>query len=504
MKTAKLKFAFKPYELQQEIIDYIDGKYLNSKGKPYRFFVAALGRQVGKSWLAKLLALDHAGNRDETVMWVAPTIPTARGHWNDLIKLIRDAQLVENGVVTKISQNAKEIHFRDGGVIYIRTAIEPDNLRGASLDLLILDEAAFFRNGNYVWYSVCLPMITATGGKVVITTTPNGRNWVYSLFKRGYKTDEIIRQDMGDGTYKELNRDDDYYVSWNFNSYVSPYQDVELLDELRTTMPSVQWREEFLAEFIPDGGGVFAGVERAAISPFLSEPEEHHTYVMGIDVGFNNDYTCITVIDTITRQQVWGIRFTGIGTIQAIKKIIAALEKWQPEKVVIEKNGVGEYFVDMLRTITSGGDIDDILSIIEDAEENTDEFFDSIENVGEYAIVAIHMDNAKKRQLVERLAADIEFGRFKILVEEDSYGEIQINEMSTYERKPTSSGMGITYQASDENDHDDTVAALYLAYSGVKPYSRTRSLSKRNKRNPFRSKVGGGNLGSFRRSKYHA
>lgn len=478
----QLKLAFVPYPLQQEIIDHIDGKIKNKHGRDFRFFIATLGRQSGKSWLAKYLLIEHAGNRGETCMWVAPTIPTARGHWNNLIQLIKDAGLKKVGIVTKISQSAKEIHFNNGGSISVRSAIEPDNLRGASLNLLILDEAAFFRNGKYVWYSVCLPMISATMGKVVFTTTPNGRNYVYDLYRRG------------------LDDDDKYYKSWNFNSYVSPYQDKDLLDDLRTTMPSIQWREEFMAEFIPDGGGVFAGVERAATIDMLLVPLKLHRYVMGIDMGFSNDYTCITVIDILTRQQVWGIRFTGIGTVSTIKRIIDAAEQWRPEKIIIEKNG-GEYFVDLLRTVMSGGDVKDIVRTINDVMEDDPDTNDTIDKVDKFKIQAIHMDNPKKRYLVERLASDIEFGRFKILAEKEKYGETQISEMSTFERTPTNSGMSVTYQASDEN-HDDTVSALYLAYQGVKPYSRTKSLSKgKLKRNPFKPTSGKGGLGRFRRRK---
>ena len=472
---SRLEFAFQPYPLQQEVIDYLTGKRLNSFGSEYRFFVAALGRQSGKSWLAKYVLLEYAGNRAATCMWVAPTINSTRGHWNDITKLVRDAGLVAAGVVTKITQNSKEIIFKNGGSITVRTALDPDNLRSASLDLLIMDEAAFYRKGEYVWNSVCLPMITATGGKVLFTTTPNGRNWLYKLYKRG------------------TNPDDKYYISWNFPSNVSPYQDKDLLDDLKVTMPSLNWREEFLAEFIPDGGGVFAGIERAATSVMVHAPIKGHEYVMGIDVGYSNDFTCITVIDVTARKQVWGKRFTAIGTILAIKKILLATEHWKPTALYIEKNG-GISFVDLLRTALSGGNIEDIVATL---NEFTDEDGDGsiiVEQIGEYQLIALHMNNDLKRSLVERLAADIEYGRFDILEDAVGYGEIQISEMSTFARKPTASGMSVTYQASDDNEHDDTVSALYLAYKGVPIYARTRKLSTKrgSSKSPFKNKRGGG------------
>ena len=487
-KRARVEFAFKPYELQQEIIDFIDGKHLNQYGEEYRFFVAVFGRQSGKSWLAKYVLLDHAANRDHKTMWVAPSIPTARGHWNDLVQLIEESGMIEGGLVTKISQAAKEIHFANGGYIAVRSALEPDNLRGASLDLLILDEAAFFRDGAYVWWSVCMPMVSATGGKVLFTTTPNGRNWLYEVYNMG------------------LDPKSRFYKSWTATSYASPYQDKNLLDDTKKQMPSLQWREEYMAEFLAEGGGVFAGVEQAANIDLLPYPEMNtdiDRYVAGVDIGFNNDFTCFTVIDTVNREQVYGERFTNLGTIRTVKRIVELLDIWQPKVTHIEKNGVGEYLVDLIKLVVSGQPIDDLIGFInERISEDEIEGEDTLTEVGKHKIRTVHMTNEIKRDLVERLSADIEYGRLKILAERDSneaiqeYAQTQMSEMSTYERQPTASGMMITYNAA-EGSHDDTIAALYLAYKGVKKLSRQDILgiikgkneTKREyKSSPFRSR----------------
>lgn len=487
-RKARVQFAFKPYDLQQEIIDHIDGLELNPFGEEYLFFIAVFGRQSGKSWLAKYVLLDHAANRDEKCMWVAPSIPTARGHWNDLVELIEKSGMVEAGFVTKISQASKEIHFAGGGAISVRSALEPDNLRGASLNLLVLDEAAFFRDGQYVWWSVLQPMVSATGGKVIFTTTPNGRNWLYDLYLKG------------------LDPKSRFYKSWTATSYSSPYQNVELLNDTKMNMPSLQWREEYMAEFLADGGGVFAGVERAAVVNMISYPDpesDPDRYVAGIDIGFNNDYTCFTVIDTVTREQVYGERFTNIGTVRTVKRIVELMDIWQPRVTHIEKNGVGEYLIDLIRLVVSGQNIDDMLGFINDVSlEDEIEGEDALTEVGQHKIKAIHMNNELKRELIERLSADIEYGRLKILAEKDAedapqeYAATQISEMSTFERQPTASGMQITYNAA-EGAHDDTISALAVCYKGVKKLSRQdilnlikgqREEKKAYKSSPFRSK----------------
>lgn len=481
---AKIKFAFTPYPLQQEIIDHLDGKYLNKEGIKRRFFVVAIGRQAGKSWLAKYTILERAVNRRQRCMWVAPSIPTARGHWNELVDLIEKSGIP----VKRLSQAAKEIQFADGGSISVRSAVEPDNLRGATLDFLVLDEAAFFRNGEYIWYSICLPMVTASQGDVLFTSTPNGRNWFWRLWNQGQ------------------NDNDPYYKSWRATSYASPYQDKRLLDELKKTMPEYQWLEEFMAEFLADSGGVFAGAEAAARIKRLVEPSNTSQYVAGIDFGFNHDATCFTVIDKNTREQVYGYRFFNRGTLPTIRKLIELLQYWQPETAYLERNGLGMPLFSLLQSGLRGIPLtDDLLAEVDTSEE---ESFENREFKTDWngRIRALFMTNEEKRILVETCAADIEYGRLRLLNEKDEYGEIQLSEMSTYRRIRSADGLTVKYEA-EEGSMDDTVSALYLACKGL-PRPRPTIIKKDRsddenikKKNPFR---GNNKLRGHRKGRKHA
>lgn len=448
---AKVKFALTPYSLQQEIIDYLDGKKTNTFGEPYRFFVVAIGRQAGKSWLAKYTLLDRAINRKQQCLWVAPSIPTARSHWDDLVKMVEQSGIP----VKKISQSAKQIVFKDGGEISVRSAVEPDNMRGLTIDYAVLDEAAFYRNGEYVWYSIVLPMVTASRGVVLFTTTPNGRNYLYRLFLQGQRNDSRL------------------YRSWQAPSTVSPYQDPVLLEEIKQSMPEFQYREEFGAEFLADGAGIFAGAQRAATVKMLHEPEVGHSYVAGIDFGFNQDATTFTVIDKFTRRQVYGKRFFNYGTVATIATLKDLLNHWKPDITHVEKNGIGEALFDVLRGAMANT-LDFVSLMNEEAKMKQIEDVDLTPTELEFTFTqfegklkALHMDNALKRKLVEGLAADIEYHRLTTLEPEpETYGEVQLNEMSTYIRERTPSGMELTYNAQ-EGSNDDTIAALYLARKGL-------------------------------------
>lgn len=464
-----VKFGFKPHALQQDIINHVLGVKKNPKtGKRYRFFAATIGRQWGKSWTDKYLALEIAINQGGGVMWVAPALSGARDHWNDLVELVENSNLP----VVSLNHTAKEIRFYSGGAIRIRSAVKPDNLRGGSLDLLIMDEAAFYLNGSYVWWSVLLPMITATGGVVLFTTTPNGRNWYYQLIQDATDKDNPLSA---------------ITKVWHFPSDTSPRQDTDLLAVLKTTMPSRKWREEFMAEFLADGGGVFFGTEKAAICEVLKAPLIGHSYVCGIDIGKNNDATCITFLDRYTRQQVYGERFTNMGTIKTVTRLIDLLHEWQPEVAHVEKNGVGEHLIGLMRAVMRGDAEDSILQLLDAPVLENNE-----ETIGNVKLKIVHMTNELKRKYVERLAADIEYGRFNILSEDTKYGGTQLNEMSTYVAKRTRNAMSLSYEASSDDDHDDTIAALYLAYAGVPKVKPFKVLKKRSdiKNNPFRTAKG--------------
>lgn len=463
----KVKFAFQPHELQQEIIDYVTGRRINKKTKkPYQYFCATIGRQWGKSWTGKYLALDFAINQGKKVMWVAPALSGAAAHWTEITDLITASKLP----LKRMSIARREIYFNSGGSILIRSAVKPENLRGFSLDLLLLDEAAFYHNGDDVWWSVLSPTITTTRGKAVFLTTPNGKNWYYKLVTSAQDSSNPL---------SEITK------VWNFPSITSPRQDVETLEILKQSMPSRKFREEYLAEFLSDGGGVFAGVDRAATTDKLMKPLDGHTYVCGIDIGRNNDATAITFIDKYTREQVYGERFTNLGTVETVRRIITLLDIWHPEIASVEKNGVGEHLITLIKEVLRGTLDDATLDLImlgDNIGTNSDVIMNGIK------LKSIHMDNTKKCYMVERLATDIEYGRFHILSENTDYGMIQIEEMSTYVQKRTANNFNVTYGAQSKTEHDDTVSALYLAYDNVPKAKRFKlPITKKEIINPFQN-----------------
>ena len=71
----------------------------------------------------------------------------------------------------------QDVPFR----VEIKTAENPDRLRGAGLGFIWMDEAAMMSEEVY---KILLGTILATKGVIFRTSTPRGHNWFYKLFRQ--------------------------------------------------------------------------------------------------------------------------------------------------------------------------------------------------------------------------------------------------------------------------------------------------------------------------------
>ena len=122
---------------------------------PARFKVVACGRRWGKTELGKTALLLKTAWDKKRGWWLAPTQMMASQVWRDLKASVRN----QSGIV--ISESERRIDFAGAGMIAVRSAHHPDNLRGEGLDLAVLDEAAYME--HRVWPEIVRPMLTTSG-----------------------------------------------------------------------------------------------------------------------------------------------------------------------------------------------------------------------------------------------------------------------------------------------------------------------------------------------------
>ncbi len=286
-----------------------------------RFRVAACGRQWGKTFAgANEIAKYCWENPTGMAWWLAPTYGQAAKAFEIITSRFEDA------LASKVSsQGHMAVRWKSGGRTEFKSAERWDNLRGETLGLCVLDEAAFM--AEEAWTKVVRPMFTTTGGRVLFYSTPQGKNWFYGLWTRG---------------------DDPLYPDWesfHFPTRSSPYARPGEVDEAQMTLPADVFAQEYEADFLDEAAGVFRNVDGCADGEF-GPPIEGHTNVIGWDIAKASDFSVWTVMDADTMQVLaWERRNRMAYTDQL--NILAYLAKAYNAYTLMDWTGVGDPILDM-------------------------------------------------------------------------------------------------------------------------------------------------------------
>jgi predicted phage terminase large subunit-like protein len=279
---------------------------------PARFKILVCGRRWGKTRLGSVMAL-KAALEGKRVWWVAPTYSISTIAW----QMIRPMASQLGGEIAESTRTAK---FPTGGFISCKSGDQPNNLRGESLDLVILDEADFL--DEIVWTEVLRPALADRKGQAVMISTPNIEGgWFHSLFQKGQ-----------DGTQD--------IISWQFPSASNPYLDPEELEAARASIPEIVYRREFLAEFVSSSGALLKEAWLQTGNPPLRDQMD---VTIGVDLAISTkdgaDYTACVAIGRQPDGHIWILdaqrtRQPFDGVLRFIKGFC---EAWNPSIVAIEQ-----------------------------------------------------------------------------------------------------------------------------------------------------------------------
>ena len=191
-----------------------------------RFVIAVCGRRWGKSTASLTCAVDQA-LKGLKVWVIFPVYPQALEAWLNLKSLVR--QLPEE--YAEVREVEKRIVLKNGGSIQIKSANKPESLRGAGgISLIIFDEAAYMEKET--WETV-RPILSDSLGKALFCTTPNGMNWLYTLYENAK-----LRED-----WKIL----------HYPTESNPNISRDELAQAKEELGSLVYAQEFLAEFTEVG-----------------------------------------------------------------------------------------------------------------------------------------------------------------------------------------------------------------------------------------------------------
>ncbi len=297
----KLKVDYKPHDKQIEF-----GKLLDAGKRIVLFFG---GIRSGKTYAGArelLKSIYKRGNTSRGLSWIiSPTYPMSQV----VEKEFEDACDLGGGqslILRKYVGNREYLLVPPKGHskpyrVAIKSAEHPDRLRGASLDYIWMDEAAFMDKETY---RISLGRVLDSKGTIFITTTPKGMNWVYEeVFQRIGKDDRI--------------------GAVHCVTSANPHLDQVDIEHLRGQY-SVQFaKQELGAEFVAFDGLVYNNFDfnKHIINPITNVPDGAEV-VCGIDAGFKDPFVCLWVMKYKDRYYIFDEYYATMRTIENHAKSI--------------------------------------------------------------------------------------------------------------------------------------------------------------------------------------
>jgi len=306
---------------------------------PARFKVIAAGRRTGKSNLIikRLLAKALQAPEGSAVVYVAPTLGQARQiAWDAL-------QDQGKGIIKSAHVNQLDIVLTTGRKIHIRSAENPDTLRGLKLFYAALDEAAFMKDES-IWTKIIRPALADLRGEADFISSPDGRNWFFDLYNYALKSQ------------------DKDWAAFHFTTLDNPTIPPEEIEAAKKTLSTLVYKQEFEASFATAGQEIFK-------DEWIKEgPEPQGSYYIACDLaGFEDiakgqtnkkrlDETAIAIVKLSDEDGSWWVKDIVHGrwdVKQTAAEILKVIHKYHPLAVGIEKgmarNAVMPYLTDMMR-----------------------------------------------------------------------------------------------------------------------------------------------------------
>jgi len=200
-----------------------------------------------------------AVNKKGSTNWyIAPTYGLAKdAMWPKLKDVIPPA------LIAGKDETDLRLTLRNSSIIALRSADNPDRLRGVGLDFLVMDEAAYMVPA--VWDTV-RPALSDKMGRALFISTPSGYNWFHDLYLSAHST-------PGWAAYE-------YTTAQGGN--VAPDE----VEAARSSMDARQFRQEYEASFESLAGRVYYAFDRKA-SPIGNTGDVHDIQGAPILVGMD-------------------------------------------------------------------------------------------------------------------------------------------------------------------------------------------------------------------------
>jgi hypothetical protein len=320
MTETRHYFRYAPRRWQKEVLDAL---------LAFRFALIVAHRRAGKTELMVLRLLLAAMLNERK--YPAP-------HYAYIAPLLKQSKEVAWGRLKhycaslpnmRVHEADLKITLWSGAVISIFGADNPDALRGAGFDGVIMDEVAQMK--PEVWPAVVRPALSDRLGWAVFIGTPKGQNVFYQL-------------------YNEALDKEDWFVGLYPSDKTGVISDEETLS-LQGTMPPDLYRQEYLCDFTAANADSFIDFVLVHEAARREAPVHNPApLVFGLDVArFGDDRTVLVrrrgrVLEDILIRRGQDLMRTAAETAEAINQ-------YRPQAVFVDVVGLGAGVVDRLRQL---------------------------------------------------------------------------------------------------------------------------------------------------------
>jgi|TARA_R110002153_G_scaffold18319_6_gene64094 hypothetical protein len=340
---------FIPFDYQLELIkNYND----------YRYSINMLGRQMGKTTVAAGYLLWYAMFQPDSTILVAAH--KAAGA-SEIMQRIRYAyENVPDHIRAGVMEyNKSSITFDNGSRILSSTTTETTG-RGMSLTLVYCDEFAFVRNTIAKEFWTSLSPTLATGGKAIVTSTPNNDDDQFAMIWAGANN---TFDEYGNDSNLGINGFKPFMAIWNQH----PERDEAWASQEKASIGEERFRREHNCEFVIYDETLITPLKLVNMQGqdpirqmgqvrWYKHPHPNCTYVVSLDpsTGTGGDAAGIQVIELPTLVQVaeWQHNKTPVeGQMRTMMDILQYLQELQVKQMYwsVESNAVGEAALVVIR-----------------------------------------------------------------------------------------------------------------------------------------------------------
>ena len=404
-----------------------------------RFNIITTARQAGKSTTTCAFILWYIiFHQDKTVALLANKGDTAR-------EILGRIQLAYQHLPKWLQQGVKEWNkgsFElENNSRVIAAATSTDAIRGYSINLLFIDEAAFIENWDEFFTSVYPTISSGNESKIILVSTPNGLNHFYSIWLNA--VEQRNQYQYIKVNWKDVPRRDE---QWRQDTLAAMNFDTE------------KFEQEYNCEFLGSSGTLISGwkLKELIHQPSLAErdgltqyfmPTEGHVYLMVCDVsrGKGLDYSAFQLVDVtkMPYQQACMYRNNAISPIDYADVIHRVAKAYNNASVLVEINDIGEQ---VSHSLHYDFGYENVL------------FTENAGRSGKRITGGFGGGNVDKGIRTTKIVKSVGCSILKLLIEQNQFivnDFHTINELSTFSKKGTS------FKA-ESGKHDDLVMCLVL------------------------------------------